>query len=261
MSKTGSNSEEYGKKILNEFLIDKTDIFPGISIDCVIITFHEKKIKILLNRLLLSDTWMLPGGFLNNNECADTAASRILKERTGLEDIYLRQFFFFSDVNRSKGSEISHILEKYDVNAEETAWLFNRYVSVGYFSFVKYEDIKIVDKEEDSYCWANLDNMPKLYADHNFITDKAIRTIRMHINHLPIGEKLLPEKFTSAELRGIYEGILGKTLDRKNFQKKMLLDNVIIKLDETKDVKTYPRPILYKFNEDRFNDIDEYGFL
>ena len=96
-----------------------------------------------------------------------------------------------------------------------------------------------------------------MYADHNQIIIKAIQYIRILIHYLPLGaEKMLPEKFTSTELRTIYELILGKELDRKNFQKKMLADGVIIKLDERREVKTYPHPYLYKFNPEHLRELE-----
>lgn len=253
-------SKEETDRIINSLFGDKKDIFQGVSVDCVLITFHEKKLKVLLNKFFLSDTWMLPGGFLKKDENSDHAANRILKNRTGLENVYMKQFYFFSDVNRTNSGEVKSIIKKYNLTDVNLKWIFNRFVSIGYFSFVKYEDIAMSYKEDDDYRWVDLDHIPQLYADHNQIINKAINTVRSHIYFLPIGEKLLPEKFTSTELRTIYEGVLGKPLDRKNFQKKMLLDHIIIKLDETKEVKSYPRPILYKFNTEKLKELENIYF-
>ncbi len=80
---------------------NEENIHPGFSVDCVILSFHKGKLKVLLNKFSLKDYWSLPGGFMFNNEAADEAAYRILKTRTGLTDIFLKQFYLFSDPKRT----------------------------------------------------------------------------------------------------------------------------------------------------------------
>ncbi len=231
------------------------NVHPAFSVDCVIITFHEKKLKVLLNKFDFIDKWMLPGGWVQKDEDIDIAALRILKERTGLENVYLMQFHCFGKANRTNLEENKMILEALGELPDEMLKLFvTRFISVGYFALVKYDNIIIEDRKSDIYQWVDLDNIPKLYTDHNYIIDKAINIIKLLIDYLPIGYRLLPEKFILPDLRAIYEGILGEPIDKRNFQKKMLSSGLIRRLDERKEVSTYPNPYFYVFNKEKFSN-------
>ena len=231
-------------------------IHPGFSIDCVIITFHNNKLKILLNKLLLNDKWMLPGGYVYKEEDLDQAAYRILKGRTGVKDIYLEQFHTFGDYNRVKPEETLRIYNNYGVK-EDDLKKQPRFITTGYFALVKYDRVKIKEKKEDICKWFNIDEVPELYGDHNIIIKRALNFIKIQIEQLPIGFEILPEKFTISELRKLYEAILGKELDRRNFQKKMLSSEQIIKLDERKETGTNQQPILFSFNKQKIKELIE----
>lgn len=223
------------------------NIHPGFSVDCVILSFNKGRLKILLNDFYLKDYWSLPGGFMFNDEDADQAAHRILKMRTGLADIYLKQFYLFSNPKRTiMEQNIELTKEAFDENVGE--WLLKRFVSIGYIALVKYDNIKLSKIENEAAKWYDIDKLPKLYSDHNNIIMTALEYIKTLLPIIPIGPALLPEKFTMTELRKIYEGILGKTLDRRNFQRKILSENLVIQLKEKKSDRTYNAPILYSFN-------------
>lgn len=239
------------------------NIHPGFSIDCVILSFYKKKFRILLNKFDISNYWQLPGGFMFKDEDSDEAAKRILFHRTGLKDIFLRQFYLFSDPNRTKMHQNTEYLEKNKQKTgfmDEEAWFLRRFVSLGYYALVKYDDITLPKVKEDMAKWFPIDNLPPLYSDHENIIKKALEIIRTSLPLIPIGYELLPEKFAISELRRIYEIILNRALDRRNFQRKVLATGVIIQLDETKDTSTYNPAILYKFDKDR-KDMLENPFL
>lgn len=240
------------------------NLHPGFSVDCVILSFHKKKLKILLNQFSSSKYWQLPGGFLFKNESSDEAVKRILNERTGLKDIYLKQFYLFSDPQRTKMDQNTEYVEKgigkRYFEGEENSWFLQRFITLGYYALVKYDDIKLSRVEEDMPKWFDVDNLPPLYSDHENIINTSLETIRSMLPIIPAGYELLPEKFTMSELRKIYEVILGRTLDRRNFQRKVLSTGIVIQLDEIKSPSRYNPPILYSFAKDKKDMIDHSSF-
>lgn len=243
-----------------DILLENADILlPGISVDCVIFGFHEGALKIALNRFVIHNQWMLPGGIIYKDESVDDAAYRILKNRTGLNEIYLKQFYLFGDKNRTDIEENRRILTE-EFNLSEKGvnhWMLQRFVSVGYYAFVEHSKTKISATEDEEIRWFGIKEIPKLYSDHNYIIEKALSTIRKQLGYLPIGYELLAEKFTMTELRTIYETILGKKLDRRNFQRKMLSTGLIKKLDEVSRKKGIKSTTLYSFNKEIFKKPEE----
>lgn len=242
-------------EMIKEHLSLSEKMHPGFSIDCVIITFFNNSLKILLNKLALNDKWMLPGGFIYKEENIEQAAYRILKDRTNLSNVYLEQFYTFGESNRTNPDETAQLYARYGLNNLDFKHEYARFISTGYLAFVKYEKVILRKKVEDVCQWFNLNEIPSLYADHNKIIKKALQNIRQKIEYLPIGYELLPDKFTITELRKIYEGFLGVELDRRNFQKKMLASELIIKLDERKETGSYPAPLLFSFNKKKIKEM------
>lgn len=241
------------------------NIHPGFSVDCVILSFHKKKLRVLLNKFDISKYWQLPGGFMFKNENSDEAASRILSQRTGLSGIYLKQFYLFSNPQRTVMEQNTEYLEKNmsrnGFSDDDEKWFLQRFISLGYYAFVKYEDVVLSRIEEDMSKWFDIDNLPPLYSDHESIIKTSMETIRAILPIIPVGYELLPEKFTMSELRKIYEIFLGRTLDRRNFQRKVLSSGIIIQLDEIKNTSPYNPPILYTFDKDKKDMIDQSSFL
>lgn len=239
-------------------------IHPGFSIDCVVLSFHKKKIKVLLNHFDISDYWQLPGGFMLKDESSDEAAARILASRTGLTGLYLQQFHLFSDPARTKMNQNLAYIEKNADKGEPVRdvekWFLQRFISLGYYALVKYDNVNPQSVKEDQTAWFDIKALPPLYSDHAEIIKKSLETIRVMLTIVPIGKELLPEKFTMSELRTIYEIFLGKTMDRRNFQRKVLASNMVVQLDETKSTSPYNPAILYSFNKEA-NIIDCSSFL
>jgi hypothetical protein len=174
---------------------------------------------------------MLPVGFIEKDENMDDAAYRVLKRKTGLNNIYLYQFYAFGNTLRSKTQEHKEILLKMGFN-DDNHWLAQRFVSIGYYALVEYSKVNINASSNEEVRWFNINEIPSLYSDHNAIIEKALSTIRTQIRIIPIGYKLLPEKFPLSELRIIYETILGQELDRRNFQRKILSTGFLINSKE-----------------------------
>lgn len=224
------------------------NIHPGFSVDCVIISFHKRKLKVLLNKFKGEDYWSLPGGFMFNEETADEAASRILKARTGLTNIFLKQFYLFSDPQRTIMTQNIDFVKRNESAKGEGQWLLRRFISLGFYALVKYDEVKITPAEDELIKWSDINTLLNLYSDHNNIIKTALEAIRTMLPITPIGYELLPEKFTMTELRKIHEIIIGKTLDRRNFQRKILSEGYVFQSEERKKSQTYNAPILYSFD-------------
>lgn len=231
----------------NSGLYNENNIHPGFSIDCVIFSFYKGKLRVLLREFALDGYWALLGGFMFNNEDADSAASRVLEYYTGLRDIYLKQFYLFSDPNRTVMEQNERFVALTANSNDDRKWLLRRFISMGYYSLIKYDRVVLYDKDDIVMKWFDVNNLPPLYTDHENIVKTALSTIQETLSLIPIGSELLPEKFTISELRKLYEIFLGKKLDRRNFQKKVLAKGHVVQLSETKIGKTYNPPILYSF--------------
>lgn len=233
---------------------DAKSFLPSISIDCVILGFHEGILKILLNKFDTNQKWMLPGGFVYMDENVNDGAHRILSERTGLNEVYLKQFYLFGDTGRVPLDDNKHIIST-DANqpAKSREWLVERFVSVGYYALVEYSQIKIKAGPNEEVQWVRVNEVPELYGDHNAIINKSIQSLRYQINTIPIGYELLPEKFTMSDLRLIYETIMERKLDRRNFQRKMLNSGYVIKLDEVSKKWGSKSAALFSFDKDKYN--------
>lgn len=244
----------------NIFAIDTSAFFSGVSVDCVIIGFHDKHLKILLNKFHYNDQWMLPGGFVFKGEDVDAAAYRILSTRTGLKNVYLRQFHTFGDADRIKLDQNTKMLQKSLNNTFDEHWFLQRFISISYYALVEYSRANIlVDIEEEEAKWFSLDDIPALYSDHNKILEKARDNLRQHIDYIPFCYELLPEKFSLSDLRIIYEVLLGKSLDRRNFQRKILSSNLIEKTEEIRKNRGSRPTALYSFNKEQYREVFENG--
>jgi hypothetical protein len=240
------------------------NIHPGFSVDCVILSFHKKKLKVLLNRFDISNYWQLPGGFMYKNENSDEAARRVLTDCTGLSGVYLRQFHLFSDPERTKMNQNWEYI-KTDAKRNGTAgnsecWFLQRFVSLGYFAFVKYDRVKLSSTKKDFSKWFDLDNFPELYSDHENIIKTTIETINTLLPIIPVGYELLPEKFTMGELKKVYECISGKVYDRRNFQRKIMSLGIVVQLDEVKNSGRRNPAVLYSFEEGK-KDLGDRSFF
>lgn len=222
---------------------------PHLSIDCVIFGFHNNKLKVLLLQWQETLRWCLPGGFIYRDEHIDEAAVRTLKHRTGLDNIYLRQFHTFGDPAREKGKHgVKQLLE-----TTKKSWLTERFVTIGYWAIVDFSKVKPAPDEFSKECrWWDIHKVPKLILDHNQILEEGVESLRRHLNDYPIGRNLLPEKFTMPELQRLYETILEKKLDRRNFQKKMLSLGILDRLKERKSGVAHKAPYFYRFDERKY---------
>jgi 8-oxo-dGTP diphosphatase len=207
------------------------------SIDCVIFGFDDGELKILLiqrNEEPFKEWWALPGNIIDEDQSIDLAAERILYELTGLKDIYMEQFHTFGDVNRHPQGRV---------------------ITVAYYAMIRLngtKELKPVSNYASKAVWIPVNDLPKLAFDHEKIFSRGFDKIRNKISYQPIAFELLPEKFTLTQLQQLYEVILNKKLDKRNFRKKMLNYGILKELNEKQKGVSYRAAKLYKFDKRKY---------
>ena len=214
-----------------------------LAVDCIIFGFDDDELKLLLikrNFQPEKGKWSLMGGFLGMNETLNDAASRVLNNLTGLNDVYLEQLSVFSDLERDP---------------------VERTVSVAYFALIniKKNDKKLI--RANSAQWFSLSEVPPLIFDHNEMVQKAIKQLRYKTSIQPIGFELLPDKFTMRQLQKLYEAILNQSIDKRNFSKKISQLDILLKLDEKDTISSKKGAYLYKFDEKKYRQKAANGFV
>lgn len=226
----------------------QTRLNPHISVDCVVFGFDFRQLNVLLIKREECEgdaepgKMKLPGSPITDAENLDESAYRILRELTGLDRIFLKQFAVFSAPGRLQPLSDLHWLRKTSgVDVE-------RMVTIAYYSLIKTGDTVSLPLSENAQ-WININEIPKLTFDHNEIVEKAIRQLRHEMLTEPIGFELLPKKFTITQLQTLQEVILGQKIDNRNFRKKISKLEYIVPLDEReKDVSHKPARF-YRFDK------------
>jgi 8-oxo-dGTP diphosphatase len=216
---------------------------PALTVDCVVFGFDAGDLKVLLIQRALEPfkgRWALPGGFVHMTESLDAAALRELREETGLTDLFLEQLYTFGTPNRDPRG---------------------RTVSVAYFALVALEGRQLAASTDASNAaWFSARELPSLAFDHESIVDAATQRLRGKVRYQPIGFELLPEKFTLSQLQHLYETILERELDKRNFRKKILGMDVLKETDEIETDVAHRAARLYRFDEARYRKLVKKGF-
>ncbi len=221
---------------------------PQLSIDCVIFGFHDNELKVLLCKHPKMDLWALQGGHIKQVEDIDIAAQRILEERTGLKDIFLKQFHTFGKANRPTYAFLKQLLERENIDIENFPFLKQRFISIGYYSLVDFQKVTpSVGLYFERSEWFDIHNLPTLVFDHGEMIEKALETMRHSLDYQLIGFNLMPPTFTMKELQRLYETILDETLKRNSFQEKILNLNILERLEKQYSGGAHKAPYLYKF--------------
>lgn len=200
-----------------------------VSVDCVIFGFADNELKVLLiksDMLVFKDKWSLLGDLLKPSEDLEIASYRVLKERTGLNDVYLEQVHTFSSIDRHPGGRV---------------------ITTAFYSLVNIKDHQLKLAHNELH-WHPVNEMPCLAFDHNSILQTCLSRLRDQILEHPIVFNLLPEKFSLRELQSLYEAILNTKMDRRNFRKKFFLMNWLTDLHELESDVSHRPGKLYKFN-------------
>lgn len=229
------------------------NICSNISVDCVIFGFDFSQLNVLLIERKLEDDkgktlffdHTLVGNHVRVEETLDAAATRILKESTGLSNIYLEQFYTFGDPKRLKKDRAKIWLKSIDKNPDA------RVVSIGYFSLINISDVHVSYTQRHA-SWYNTDNIENLGFDHNEIFEKAKEALQTKIKTHPIAFELLPQKFTLSQLQKLYEVVLEIEIDKRNFRKKVATATYIVPLNEKQQNVSHKPAQLYIFSREIF---------
>lgn len=237
---------------------------PQLSINCVIFGFHDRKLQVIVNHISIDQSRLvvLPGGFIGQNEDVSQAVERIVRESTGLEHMLFRQFAVFGDASRTFAEEYKSTFSY--LSAEERAemsWIAQRFVTICYFALVDFNKIRIQPTQYPGKAeWMPVERKRTLSLDHTDILGSAMATLLKELPYSPIASNLLPKKFTLPELHALTEAILGRSIDRPNFRRKILKSDQLVKVGQ--DASGQRRPAdLYAFRHGkRTSLIDEYKF-
>lgn len=209
----------------------KYDIKRGVvlAVDAVLLGIQDKKMKVLLIKLEKGDfagRWALPGGFVQVDESIEDAAKRALTQKAGIKNTYLEQLYTFGDLSRDARGRI---------------------VSTVYYALVDAQKlIKLKEKTHEA-SWFDVCDLPLLAYDHLKIIKKAINRLKIKIQYTNISANLLPDEFTLSELQEIYEIVLRKKLDKRNFRKRILSLGLIKSVARRASREAYRPAQLYRF--------------
>jgi 8-oxo-dGTP diphosphatase len=216
---------------------------PALTVDCVVFGLDEAELEVLLVRRALepfAGRWALPGGFVHVDESLDEAARRELQEETGLDRVFLEQLYTFGAIDRDPRERV---------------------VTVAYYALVKLSDHKVkAATDATDAAWFAISDLPELAFDHAEIFELALTRLRGKLRYQPIGFELLPKKFTLTQLQRMYEVILERALDKRNFRKKILAMDLLVELDEVQKDVAHRAARLYKFDDRRYKKLVKQGF-
>ncbi len=216
---------------------------PALAVDCVVFGLDDTDLKVLLIQRDLepfAGAWALPGGFVHLDETLDEAARRELREETGLSKVFLEQLYTFGDLQRDPRERV---------------------VTVAYYALVRLSDHQVqAATDARNAAWFGVDDLPDLVFDHADILDLALKRLQGKVRYQPIGFELLPPKFSLTRLQRMYEIILERPLDKRNFRKKVLSLDILQDLDEVEQDVAHRAARLYRFDERKYRQRVRDGF-
>ncbi len=246
-----NNSGRKFENTITAFIKNAENIYlPGISIDTVIFSFHDGKLRVLLIRYGDMPFYNLPGGYVEKEETLEDAALRILRRRTGLNAIFPEQFYIADSLERTRNNAVVRMMTKLNVDLTGNHWFEQRFISVCFYALTDEAKVRITIQDFISeFKWFDIGQLPDLFLDHKLIVEKALSRLRVDLYQRPVGLNLMNKPFTMGELQQLYEIIDQRKLDRTNFQRKMLSMNILERLEKKQTGKAYKSPYLYRFKQ------------
>jgi len=214
-----------------------------LTVDIVIFTIEQGALKVLLVKRGIepfAGQYAIPGGFVLENESLDQAAMRELREETGVAEVYLEQLYSFGDPKRDPRGRV---------------------VTIAYYALISAEHSQLrAGSDAAAAAWFAVDAVPDLAFDHPKILEYAVERLRNKLEYTTVGFQLLPEKFSLSELQEVYEAILGKKLDKRNFRRKLALLKILKPTSEYRRDGRKPAR-LYRFVAAKFEKLKDKGIL
>lgn len=213
---------------------------PEVAVDAVVFGFDAGALKLVLiqrGNEPAKGQWALPGALVRETETADETVRRSLAQKTGLTELFLEQLYTFSDTHRDPRGRV---------------------ISIAYYCLVKKADYT-VQLTQESPRWFNVDDLPALAFDHATIIKTALSRLRAKLIYQPIGFELLPQKFTLSQLQHLYEVVLGRTLDKRNFRKKILSTQILLELPEKETGVKHKAAQFYQFDRVKYEKLSARG--
>ena len=203
---------------------------PSVTVDILVFTIEKNVLKVLLVKRGIEPfkgKWAIPGGFIQINESLEDAAKRELLQETGIKNIYMEQLYTFGDPKRDPRERV---------------------ITVAYMALIPNENLRLrATTDASDVTWFSIKSLPELAFDHTKILKYALGRLKSKIEYSNIVHGLLSEKFRLSELQKVYEVILGKKLDKRNFRKRMLSLG-LLKATGEKEMEGAHRPaMLYRF--------------
>ena len=202
-----------------------------LAVDCIIFGFNDNRLELLLIHRGFEPemgTWSLIGGFIGNDEDLDEAANRVLYGLSGLKNIYMEQVKTFGKSGRDPSARV---------------------VSTTYSAMILKSQYNQALVNKYNAKWFPIDALPELVFDHREMVDSAINRLRRRVRNYPIAFNLLPSKFTLPQLQALYEGILDEPIDKRNFRRKVMQMNYLVKLNEKDMSESRKGAFFYQFDE------------
>lgn len=204
---------------------------PSVTVDVLMMSLRQRDLQILLIKRRswpYENMWAIPGGFVNMDESLEEAAKRELQEETSVQNVYLEQLYTFGDPGRDPRTRV---------------------ITVVYFALLDSERLLLkAASDATDVSWFSVYDLPPLAFDHDKIIDYALNRLRGKLEYTTIAFNLLPEQFTLRELQRVYEIILHKRLDKRNFRKKILATGILEDTGSKKMEGTHRPARLYRFN-------------
>lgn len=215
-----------------------------VSVDAVVFGYDpEQGVSVLLITRKyepFQKFWALPGGLVKEEESLEEAVRRELKEEASIDVSYLEQLYTFGKPERDPR---------------------NRVISVAYYGLVRPSDYQIfAQTDAEDAAWFNIKSLPKLAFDHKHIVEVAIKRLRGKIAYEPVGFELLDRKFPFSDLEKLYQSLLDRDLDRRNFKKKIMAYGFLEELDENIQRGAGRPARLYQFNKKKYFELKENGY-
>lgn len=215
----------------------------ALTVDCVVFGLDDDELKVLLIKRGLppfEGKWALPGGFVHVDETLEEAARRELEEESGLRNVFLEQLFTFGAIERDPRERV---------------------VSVAYYALVNLRDHKVqADTDARDAAWFGVHKGPSLAFDHAGILRMALERLRGKLRYQPIGFELLPKKFTLSQLQHLYEQVLERELDKRNFRKRVVAMDLLVETGEVEQDVAHRAARLYCFDERKYRRLAKAGF-